>query len=307
MAQDRHGLILGVDIGSSKIAVSSWRAGSRERSERFQTLKTGPADNLDRVVELARELAGDESIERVGVSGGGPVDPERGLLLDVPNAQGWQNVPVVDHLTRALDAPAAIENDANACALAEWQFGAGKGASNVVFMTFSSGLGAGLILDGRLYRGHRLLAGEVGHQIIHPGGAPCGCGQRGCLEAYASGFGIARELKERREREPTLPADARELVERAKAGDESCCSFLREIAIPLAHGISNVAYVLNPERVILGTIAVAAGDLLLDAVRSELERWLWPSLREGLEILPAKLGAELGDTSAYAVACYTSS
>jgi glucokinase len=302
MARNRQGLILGVDIGSSKIAVSLWADGRRQQSERFRTLDGGPAPNLARVVELARELAGEESIERIGISGGGPVDPGRGLLLQIPNSVGWENVPVVDNLSLALSAPAAIENDANACALAEWQFGAGKGASNVIFLTFSTGLGAGLILDGRLYRGHRFLAGEVGHQIIHPGGARCGCGQRGCLEAYASGVGIAHALSRKRERNPDMPVDARELVERAKTGDPAALDFLREIAVPLAHGISNLIFVLNPERVILGTIAVAAGDLLLDPVRAELERWIWPSLREGLEILPAGLGAELGDMSAYAVA-----
>jgi len=302
MSQPLLSPTLGVDIGSSKIAVSVWDADRCQSTRRFETIAGGPTENVSRIVEIGRELLGDATLSRIGISGGGPVDPERGLLLSVPNQGGWDDVPLVDELARGLGAPASIENDANACALAEWKFGAGQGARNLAFLTFSSGLGAGLILDGKLYRGHRNLAGEIGHQIIRPGGALCGCGQHGCLEAYASGKGIARELASRREQDPTLPVDARELVSRAQDGDAVSLDFLGEVAVFLAHGISNLAFTLNLERVILGTIAVAAGDLLLDPVRNELDRWLWPSIREGLEVLPAALGEALGDTSAYAVA-----
>jgi glucokinase len=308
MAEDS--LYLGVDLGGTKIAVGLWAGrGELLGKERWETLPE-PRPNLERAVEAARALlerAGKtgepaRSLAAVGVSGGGPVDPERGVLLSVPNLPGWDEVPVCRLLGEALDAPCAMENDANACALAEWLYGAGRGARDLAFLTCSTGIGAGLILDGRLYRGSRHLAGEAGHQIIVPDGDPCGCGQRGCLETYASGAGMARRLAALRRERPGLPATAREVTERARAGDEFSLEFLRETARYLALGLANLAYILNPERFILGTIAVGAGGLLLEPLRAELRRLLWPALLEGLEVVPASLGDELGDRAALAVA-----
>jgi glucokinase len=301
--------VLGIDLGSTKTAVSLWTPeGRRLATRRFETPSGPPEESLERMAALGRDLLSGSPLLSVGVSAGGPLDPERGVILSIPNLPGWEEVRLADRLQKALGAPVAIENDANACGLAEQRFGAGKGARHLIFMTLSTGIGAGLILDGRIYRGHRFLAGEAGHQVIVPDGPACGCGNRGCLEALASGTAIARRLAERNraleaEGAPAiLPRDARELVERAGRGDPFSRQFLRETACFLAQGISNLVYILDPERIVLGTIAVAAGDLLLGPLREEVDRRLWPVFRRGLEILPAALGADLGDYAAFAVA-----
>ncbi len=302
--------ILGVDLGGTKIAVSLWTSeGRRIDGRRFETKRDSVEANLSEIVRLGRDLLGESKPAAIGVSGGGPLDPERGVIISIPNLPGWVEIPIAARLSEEFGAPTGIENDANACALAEHRFGAGRGARHMAFLTLSTGIGGGLILDGRIYRGHRFLAGEAGHQVIEEGGAACGCGKRGCLEAYASGTGIARRLAEKRNAgeglggmAPGVPRDARELVERARGGDRFSIEFLRETAAYLARGIANLVYILDPERIILGTIAVAAGDLLLAPLREEVARRVWPQLSRGLEILPAGLGEELGDWAAFVMA-----
>jgi glucokinase len=305
---------LGVDLGGTKTAVSLWSqlaCGDLTRIERasWATEEGGPLPTIERIVdEGARMVASLEAgggavrLAGIGISGGGPLDPERGLIISVPNLPGWTDVPIARLLSERLGATTRLENDANACAVAEWLHGAGRGARSLAFLTCSTGIGAGLILDGRLYRGSRFLAGEAGHQVIVPDGLPCGCGNLGCLEAYASGAGIARRLANLRLADPGLPASAREVVERARGGDPFSRGFLRETAEYLAMGIANLVFILNPERIILGTIAVGAGALLLDPLRESLRRRVWPPLLEGLEVVPALLGADLGDWAAMVVA-----
>jgi glucokinase len=291
--------VLGIDLGGTKIAVCTFTPDGRRLDRRqFQTLRGPPEGNLARIVELGRELLAGMAPLAIGVSGGGPLDPRRGVIISIPNLPGWEEVPIAERLRDAFGAPVGIENDANACAIAEHRLGAGRGSKDMVFLTLSTGIGGGLILDGKIYRGHRFLAGEAGHQVIVPGGNPCGCGNRGCLEAYASGTAIARMLSERNEGIAT----AKELVDRARSGDPRARRSLEDIARFLAMGIANLVYILDPERIILGTIAVAAGDLLLAPLRCEVDRLLWPAFRRDLKILPAGLGLELGDYAAFAVA-----
>ncbi len=295
--------ILGVDLGSTKISVSLWTSfGKKLKEQRFLTLEGGWQPNLSEIIQISKTYSQGQEIQCVGVSAGGPVDLTHGRLIDVPNSKGWQNAPIVKVLEEALTVPVKIENDANACTLAEWQFGAGKESNHLAFLTFSTGIGAGLILDGDLYRGARNLAGEIGHQIIVPDGAPCGCGKRGCLEAYASGQGIERQLNELREQDPTWPQTAKQLVEEAQSGSQRAVDLLKDVAHYLAQGIANLVFMLDIDRVILGTIAVGAGDLIFDPLKDRLQALLWPELYEGLSVVPAELGPELGDTSAFCVA-----
>ncbi|MBI4602324.1 MAG: ROK family protein [Planctomycetes bacterium] len=305
---------LGVDLGGTKVSVSLWSespggAPARAGVERWETLPGGPGPNVERIAAAAGRLLGAAGTggkapqpAAIGISGGGPLDPERGVILSVPNLPGWVDVPIARILSERLGVTAWIENDANACAVAEWLHGAGRGVRDLAFLTFSTGIGAGLILGGRLHRGARCLAGEAGHQVIVPDGLPCGCGNRGCLEAYASGAGMARRLAPLRERDPSLPSTAKEVVERARAGDRFSRDFLRETAEYLAMGLANLVYIADVERIVLGTIAAAAGDLLLAPLREALARRLWPPFRRGLEVLPSALWPELGDHAALAVA-----
>jgi glucokinase len=308
MSESTDRLYLGVDLGGTKIAVSLWSDGGatgaarKLGAERWETIAGGPASNLDRVVATGERLAGGARLTSIGISGGGPLDPSTGVILSVPNLPGWVDVPITRILSERLGAPARIENDANACAVAEWLHGAGRGARNLAFLTCSTGIGAGLILDGRLYRGSRFLAGEVGHQVIVPGGLECGCGKRGCLEAYASGSGMAKRLAARRQRDTSLPRTALEAVERARAGDALSTAFLRETAEYLAMGLANLAFILNLDRIVLGTIPTGAGPLIFEPLRESLAGRLWPALLEGLEVVPSALWPDLGDHAALTVA-----
>lgn len=294
MADER---ILGVDIGGTKIGLSVWSpAGERLASERFPTDPSSADPNVRRVIERGRALLGGLPPAAIGVSAGGPVDLETGTLLEPPNLRGWR-VPVRSLLGEAFGARVAVENDANAGAVAEWLFGAGRGVRDLAFLTMGTGVGAGLILEGRLVRGYRGLAGEVGHTAIVPDGRPCGCGKRGCLEAYTSGSGIAGRLSEEW---PGGPRTAKEVVDRARAGDDRARVFLDATADFLARGLANLVFIADLRRIVLGTIVVGAGALLLDPLRRRLADLLWPGFLRDLEVVPAALGADIGDYAAFA-------
>lgn len=239
---------------------------------------------------------------RVGLSVPGPIDCERGLLLHPPNLPGWHGVEIRSWIASALGRPVRMENDANAAALAEWRFGGGQGARNLVYLTMSTGVGAGLILGGRLHRGHRGLAGELGHVPVEWGGEPCACGQRGCLEAYVGGAAWTQRLRRctpesSRVREiagAVCDVTPVHLVAAAREGDGFALRELERFNQYLGRGIVGLCFSLAPERVVLGTIPTAAGEALcLQPLRDLVAEQLWPEFAADLRILPAALGEEL--------------
>lgn len=315
--------ILGVDIGGTKCAVAMGTEDGRilERLEMPTQAERGPSDILERLLKLARELLerrrayldDEPPLRGIGISCGGPLDTRTGKVYSPPNLPGWEGVPVRDMFEAAFPGvPVLLENDANATALAEWRWGAGRGARNVVYLTQGTGIGGGLILEGRLYRGTNDLAGEVGHQTILPDGPLCGCGKRGCLEALASGPAIARRARERLAAGETgtrlpppdvAPQDvtARHVVEAAHAGDPLAQSVLAEAGEYMGIGIANLIQILNPETVILGTIAVHAGEWILGPIRRSVEKHAWSRARSVCRIVPAALGDRAQDLAAIAL------
>jgi glucokinase len=259
-------------------------------------------------VQDVRQLLSEAGLERreiaaIGVSAPGPVDRARGALIDPPNLPGWGTVPLVALLEDALGGPVALENDANAAALAEWHFGAGRGYSDVVYLTMSTGIGGGLILGGRLYTGPYGSAGEIGHIPLEADGPVCGCGLRGCFEAFAGGAAWTKHLRR------TVPADSRiaalaggrehvtpeHLVEAAREGNAPACAEFERWLGFVARGLAMLAFTLAPQRIILGTIAVAAGEALCFApLRERVRERVWTGMRENLEIVPATLGDDGG-------------
>ncbi len=313
-------LLLGVDIGGTKCGVVLAKADGaivQRIGEPTRSGERGPRDVLEQLAVHARGLMAQAreqglAVRGVGVSCGGPLDTKTGVVHSPPNLPDWQNVPVKAFFENALGLPTIVENDANATALAEWRFGAGQGTSNMVFVTMGTGIGGGIILDGKLYRGTNDLAGEMGHQTVLLNGPKCGCGKSGCLEALASGPAIARLARDsmrygRQKRVLALaggkPGDitAAHVVEAAKEGDPFARQVLEEAGTYMGIGLANIIQILNPECIILGTIAVHAGDLILEPIRAAIREYAWKRSADVCRIVPAALGDRAQDLAAIAL------
>ena len=309
--------ILGVDIGGTKCAAVLGRADGTivGRTEIKTVSEDGPDAILDNLIKTANALLKQhdislQSLKGIGISCGGPLDTKSGMVFDVPNLPGWKEVPVRAAFEKAFPLiPVILENDANATALAEWKYGAGRGATNMAFLTMGTGIGGGLILDGKLYRGTNDLAGEVGHQTILINGHLCGCRKRGCLDALASGPAIARLAGEslqyaRGHRLVThaggKPANitAKHVIECAKEGDDFSIKILDETGTYMGIGLANIIQIINPEKIVLGTIAVHAGALILDPIRKAINEYAWQRAAKVCEIVPAELGDRAQDLAA---------
>ncbi|HSV73669.1 MAG TPA: ROK family protein [Chthonomonadales bacterium] len=311
-------MILGVDIGGTKCAVALGAAdGAIVARRSVQTpAEAGPQAVLDRLIEMGRDLvaeSGVPAVDAIGISCGGPLDTTTGIVHSPPNLPGWEAVPVRSLFEEAWPGiRVVLENDANATAVAEWRWGAGRGTRHMAFLTMGTGIGGGLILDGRLYRGATDLAGEVGHQTILVNGPLCNCGKRGCLEALASGPAIARLARDSRaygrgrrllEAAGGRAEDitARHVVDLAREGDAFCSSVLAEAGTYMGIGLANLIQTINPERVVLGTIAVHAGDLVLEPIRAAVREYAWQRAADACSIVAAQLGDGAQDLAAIAV------
>jgi len=309
---------IGIDIGGTKVAVALGDSSGKILARRRRPTEASgrPEDDVARIAADVKALLADAGVAEadvaaLGVSAPGPVDIERGVLIDPPNLPGWGTVPLRSWLESALGRPAILENDANAAALAEWRFGAGRGLKHVLYLTMSTGVGCGLILDGRLYRGHGSAAGEVGHIPLEEEGERCACGLHGCFEAYAGGAAWAERLRRiaPKDSQVTALAGGREratpehVVAAAHAGDAFALAELDRWNDIVARGLAMLTFTLAPQRIILGTIAVAAGEELCFApLRERLRARLWPRFADGLEIVPAALGDDLADLAGICVA-----
>lgn len=311
--------LLGIDIGGTKLALALGDdAGEPLRSERLPMALSGDPDrDLTAMAEaIERFLAAGPTgeggpLRRIGAAVPGPADPARGVLINPPNLPNWHDVPIGPWLGERFGAPAAIENDANAAALAEARFGAGRGVDDLVYLTMSTGIGGGVIANGALVRGAFGAAGEAGHMALEPDGLPCACGLRGCFEAHCGGNAWRDRLRveaaaDGRMAELAGGRDAitpRQVVEAAREGDAEAGAAMAAWVRDLAKGIAPIVMLLEPRRIVLGTIAVAAGDALCFApLRRELTTRLWPHQAERLEIVPAELGASLPERAGLAVA-----
>lgn len=298
--------ILGFDIGGTKTAaVAGTMHGQIVDRVVFPS---GPARGFepmwDDLVAAGQELvARHGKPSGVGASIGGPLDSTRGIIYSPPNLPGWDAIPLKDLLAQAFDAPAEIEHDAKACALAEWLFGAARGRQTIVFLTFGTGLGAGLILDGRLHRGVTDTAGEVGHWRI-AGDGPLVYGKRGSWEGYSSGAGLAGLTAF------LFPGcfgdeeEASRVIDRARRGDQAALHVVETSARALGHGIALLVDLLNPEMVVLGSLGVRAGDLFIPLARAVLDEEALPRSAAACEIVPAALGEQIGDVAAVCPVLY---
>ncbi len=304
-------MILGLDIGGTKTAVvvGDHRGNILRRTEfptrpgrGFEPVFAELCEHMQRLREQAR--AAGERLRAVSVAIGGPLDIERGIIHAPPNLPGWIDIPLKARLAECTGLPVCIEHDGNAGALAEWYFGAARGARNVIFLTMGTGLGGGLILNGQLYRGTCDLAGEVGHVRIAESG-PVAYGKAGSWEAFCGGAGIARLAAERfPTRWPAEEVTARQVAECALAGDADARAIVCEVGRYLGRGLAVLLDVLNPEVVVIGSLAVRLGELVLAPARAELEREALPAAVRACRITPAALGERLGDVAALCAAIH---
>jgi len=304
---DRKQVLIGVDIGGTKTAVCA-AAASGEILDRRSFATAGPSDTIKMMVSAARAMAG--RAEAIGISCGGPLDWQRGLILSPPNLPGWDHVAIAEQLSKALSAPAWLENDANAGALAEWRFGAGRGCRNMVFLTCGTGMGAGLMLDGRLYRGATGLAGEVGHIRLADDG-PVGHNKAGSFEGFCSGGGIARlALRMRGQPHAPSPLDdvaesemsARHVAQAADDGDRFAQDVIAESGRHLGRGLAVIVDMLNPEVIVLGPLSWRLGRRWLDPAMRVLQEEALSGATAACRVEPAALHESIGDHAAIAVA-----
>lgn len=311
--------ILGFDIGGTKCAAVTARWNGHEicllRRESCPTdLTLAPEEMIGRLIALADGIL-DEKPDAIGISCGGPLDPEQGIILGPPNLPGWDRVEIAAQLQTHYGVAARLQNDANACAVAEWKFGAGRGCRNMVFLTFGTGLGAGLILDGRLYSGTNGNAGELGHIRLDRFG-PVGYGKAGSFEGFCSGGGLAQlgyTLALEKVQAGIRPAyfqkgmtaadiTAKSIADAAKAGDETAREVYRVCGEHLGKGLSVLIDLLNPERIVIGSVFARSRELLWEAAKLEIEKEALKMSADCCCVVPATLGDSIGDYAAVAVA-----
>ena len=290
---------IGLDIGGTKCAISTGdcRDGSIEIRSREEFPTAGLSwrqvlEEFARRISLLGEASG-----AIGISCGGPLDSRRGVIMSPPNLPGWDDVPVVKFFEDRFHVPVAVQNDANACALAEYLYGSGRGTRSMVFMTFGTGLGAGIVIDGKLYSGANDNAGEIGHIRLAPDG-PIGYGKEGSAEGFCSGAGMARLAKIRK----GLDITTKDLFARVRAGDRDCVEVFRESAAHLATILSYTIDILNPEVIALGGVFMRNADLFMPEIDPIIDREARPLARKVCRIVPAELGESIGDYAALAVA-----
>jgi glucokinase len=301
----------GVDLGGTKIfslvALSDGReVGSDTRATRGNQGPQGVVSRMADSVRAALAAAGatQAGLAAVAVAAPGPIDHEKGLVRNPPNLPGWDEVPLVRMLEDILGVPVALENDANAAALGEHAFGAGRDFRHMLFVTVSSGIGGGIILASRLYRGATGAAGEVGHMVLDEDGPVCGCGKRGCLEALASGTAIAARASALG-KEGASPALARLVSQGAKptaadveraalGGDAVARGVIEEAGHYLGLGLVNLVHVFNPHGIVVGGGVSRMGDLILEPAREVVRQRCFPLSQEGLRIVAGVLGDRAG-------------
>ena len=313
---------VGVDIGGTKTAVvvSAQPPQILQRIE-FPTLpERGPQQTIDRIMESIWGLlrAEDQKPERlagIGISCGGPLNAVTGIVQAPPNLSTWIDVPIVRILREEFRVPCALENDANAGAVAEHRYGAGKGTRDMVFLTMGTGLGAGIIADGHLIRGADGQAGEIGHVRLTSAG-PAGYHKVGSVEGWASGGGVAQVARARvedaiRAGEPTAlsailqrtgEVTAKDVGEAAHGGDALAVEIVRSTGRRLGEALAILVDILNPERIVIGGLALRLGEMLLAPARAILRQEALPKSALRCEVVPAALGETIGDVASLCIA-----
>lgn len=296
--------VLAIDIGGTRMRAGAFDEELLAYEVLLTEVEKGPDDIIKRLIEAGKRVlkkVGWDKVDAIGMAVPGPLDRVKKTINTPPNMPGWDNIPIGDIFEEEFSAPSFIDNDANAAALGEAVYGAGKGATVVTYFTVSTGIGGGCVIKGHIFHGAGDNAGEFGHQKLDPFGPPCGCGRRGCLEALASGTAIARRAKELLIYNPQSllwqiiegkieKVSARYVAQAASQGDALCLRVFQEAGFWLGLGIANIINLFNPKVVILGGGVINAGELILKPTRETAFGKAIPQLASIVEIVPAKLG-----------------
>ncbi len=305
-------LLLALDYGGSKLSAAITTHGAREWLDIARVPSPQSKDaryDQSTMLALAHKLLYDRQPSSIGVSFGGPVDAAHGIVILSHHVPGWENVQLRDHLQKEFGVPVSVDNDANVAALGEYRFGAGQGCELLLYVTVSTGVGGGWILDGKIFHGADSVAGEIGHTIVQPCEGfgtrtmfpVCICGRRGCVESLASGPAIAREARERLAADPNRISKLRELEQNnldtitaetvaraANEGDTLAQEILDNAAYAFGFGIGTAITLMNPERVVIGGGVAKSGDHWWRVVRESARANTLPQMR--VDIVPAALG-----------------
>jgi len=299
-------LILALDFGGTKLAAATAEAGEPRflaKTYAFSPPQKSAKTDRDIIVHLATDVLRGQKPDAIGVSFGGPVSPNRGVTLLSHHVPGWEGFALKEWLFERFGVPVIVENDANAAAFGEWRYGAGRGTRYLLYVTVSTGIGGGILIDGEIYHGADDLAGEIGHMTIDPNGPVCACGKKGCLEAFASGPAIVRRARELlavfpeegtilRKYIATNPQEvsAKDISLAAQSGDSLAKRVLQEAGRALGFGLAQAVSLLNPERIVLGGGVIKAGEFFLRSVHEAARAYAMPGAR--VEIVVAELGDE---------------
>jgi len=322
-------VFIGVDVGGTSIRAARFDGHTHTPAAKLKSptqSSKGPEAVMQRIERIIREVASPdpaagsgqtlEGVAGVGIIAPGPLDPFTGVVLAAPNIPGWENIPLKKVMEERLGRPVFLGNDANVAALGEWKFGAGRGYNDVLYITISTGIGGGVISGGRLLLGARGLAAEVGHILVVPDGPLCGCGQRGHLEAIASGTAIARTAQARLKAGDGENSKIWDIVgdeidkvtgavvgEAAQAGDEFARKLIAEAGTFIGRTVASLLHLFNPSIVICGGGVSMLGDVLLEPMRAAVRQYTMSDVYwRDCPIVTAELGDDAGLIGAGALA-----
>lgn len=301
---------IAVDIGGTQIRAACYPENQQTPSKIQRVLTQGPDGTpLDRLIHLLESIWPVGNVSGVGVAAPGPLDPFQGIVIEAPNIAGWVNLPLKCQLEDRFKVPIALGNDANLAALGEWKYGAGRGFHHLVYITVSTGIGGGVIIDDRLLLGERGLAAELGHVTILPDGPICSCGQAGHVEAVASGPALARWAQQEIHKGASsiLPTGknltAKDIGKAANQGDAVAIAALARSGYYLGLALANYLQIFNPSVIIIGGGVSQTGNFLFDPLKASLrDHVMSPDYLKNLTVSQAALGDEVGLMGALALA-----
>ena len=296
--------VIAVDIGGTQVRVALFRDDRLHQRAALPTdVRGGPSSVMDQIDALIEQVAAKDdrkTITGIGLSLAGPIDTESAVVTRIPTLPGWDGLPVAQALSERTGLPARVENDGIAATLGEWRYGAGRGVSNIVYLTVSTGIGGGAVVDGRLLHGRKGIAGHLGHMRMAQEGPTCPCGTVGCFEALASGSALTERAVSTADKSDHLAGiaqsraiDARDVFEGARADDSHCLDLVAEEARYLGQGITSVIHIFSPDRVVMGGGLSKAFDQLKPGIHEIISRDAMPPFRS-VPVVKSALGDDSG-------------